>query len=346
MNRLLFVVFLCSHVAFAQVVIQEQDIMNIIGPASGSHYFTPGYEGTINIGTTGGPNIYDFSGLSVGSPEISYNYTTSSIPLLAPRYPAGSFTFGESPSTIEKNPVFASVSGTLSLAGEATTLAPTLKFGHRSPFITMLSFPTVYGASTQQVVDHFDSSYNTSGQLLLAEHHVSTETGVIDGYGTLRVMGFEFSCLRVRTEHNYGSPSDVKEFFYFTREGLLVLVRGIPLSAPNSGTHQARLQVLLAPSLVGVKPGTGLPSSYVLNQNYPNPFNPTTSIGFTLAQRAHVRLEVFNVLGQLVSTMVNEMREAGQYTERFDAGRLPGGMYFYRLEAGTFAGVRKLVLLK
>jgi hypothetical protein len=44
--------------------------------------------------------------------------------------------------------------------------------------------------------------------------------------------------------------------------------------------------------------------------------------------------------------MVNEMREAGQYTERFDAGRLPGGMYFYRLEAGTFAGVRKLVLLK
>ncbi len=89
-----------------------------------------------------------------------------------------------------------------------------------------------------------------------------------------------------------------------------------------------------------------LPTTFRLEQNYPNPFNPTTSIVFDLPQRANVQLEVFNLLGQRVATLVNGERGAGRYTVRFDGAALASGVYFYRLNAGETTLSRKMLLLK
>jgi len=91
---------------------------------------------------------------------------------------------------------------------------------------------------------------------------------------------------------------------------------------------------------------TTLPSSYSLAQNFPNPFNPTTEIQFTLPVQSQVRLTVYDVLGQEVRTLVNGSLTSGVHTVSFDAATLPSGIYFYRLEAGSFTNIRKMMLMK
>jgi hypothetical protein len=95
------------------------------------------------------------------------------------------------------------------------------------------------------------------------------------------------------------------------------------------------------------RPGeAAVPETYRLEQNYPNPFNPTTVIGYDLPEQAQVILVVYNPLGQVVRTVVNEMQSPGYKSAIFDARDLPSGVYFYRLQAGSFRGVRKMILTK
>ena len=88
------------------------------------------------------------------------------------------------------------------------------------------------------------------------------------------------------------------------------------------------------------------PSSYQLAQNYPNPFNPSTEIEFTIAQQQHVSLRVYNVMGQEIETLVDGQLPQGRYKKVFDASRLSSGTNFYKLEAGSFAQVKRLMLVK
>jgi hypothetical protein len=93
--------------------------------------------------------------------------------------------------------------------------------------------------------------------------------------------------------------------------------------------------------------GTGaMPAAFSLSQNYPNPFNPATSFSYDLPKASHVRLEVFNVLGQKVATLVDAMQSAGVYNAEWDASAHASGVYFYRLNAGNFTETRKMLLLK
>ena len=312
MKKLLPILLFFAGAAFSQEVIQQQDFLNIFGSATGFHYYTPRVNGNIDIGNTGGPNLYDFSDLSLTGPLVSNNYDVSTIPILAARYPAAGFTFGESPTTIEKNPVFVIVSGILYSVGDATTLSPTLKFTHYSPPMVWIAFPTSYGATGQQVTDHYDSTFNSSGQLLSADHLVSTEANAIDGYGTLRVGGHDYQCIRARTEHVYdGGQNNTKEFLYFTREGVLVMVGGVPVTAPNSGTVAAGIQAFLAPSVVGVRHLETRPREFALNQNFPNHFNPVTTITYQLPSEGRVTLKVYNIMGCEVATLVNAVEQPG-----------------------------------
>jgi len=89
-----------------------------------------------------------------------------------------------------------------------------------------------------------------------------------------------------------------------------------------------------------------LPNAFVLEQNYPNPFNPTTTISFSLPTRSSVSLKVFDMLGREVSTIVSEEMSAGSYARQWNASAFASGIYFYRLQAGSFVQTRKLVLVK
>ena len=91
--------------------------------------------------------------------------------------------------------------------------------------------------------------------------------------------------------------------------------------------------------------GPAVPKSPELEQNYPNPFNPTTTIRYGLSQKSAVKLAVFNTLGQTVVYLVNGDQASGYYEVRFDGSNLASGVYFYRLQAGTFTQTKTLLLL-
>lgn len=89
-----------------------------------------------------------------------------------------------------------------------------------------------------------------------------------------------------------------------------------------------------------------LVNGYELRQNYPNPFNPSTQISFTLPQASNVSLTVYNVIGQRVAVLANEVLQSGQHSYQFDASNLASGMYLYRLQTDNFSQVRKMTLIK
>ena len=88
------------------------------------------------------------------------------------------------------------------------------------------------------------------------------------------------------------------------------------------------------------------PKQFTLSQNYPNPFNPSSTIEFTLPAAVDVRLEVYNISGQLVSTLVDSRMNAGQHSVVFDASNLASGVYLYRIRAGNFMETKQMTLIK
>ncbi|MCU0645193.1 MAG: T9SS type A sorting domain-containing protein, partial [bacterium] len=86
--------------------------------------------------------------------------------------------------------------------------------------------------------------------------------------------------------------------------------------------------------------------SFELRQNYPNPFNPTTTIEFAIPKSAFVTLNIFNLLGEEIATLVAEQRTTGIHKFNWDARGLASGVYLYRLEAGKFVQVKKLILMQ
>jgi hypothetical protein len=89
-----------------------------------------------------------------------------------------------------------------------------------------------------------------------------------------------------------------------------------------------------------------LPTEYGMDQNYPNPFNPTTQINYQLPENNHVTLQVYDVLGNLVTTLINNEVEAGYHSITWNASGIASGIYFYTLRSGSFVATKKLILLK
>jgi len=107
------------------------------------------------------------------------------------------------------------------------------------------------------------------------------------------------------------------------------------------------LKLRYSGNYTGIKQNNYLtPVNYKLLQNYPNPFNPSTTISFSIANQEHVSLKVYNILGEVVSTLVNEVKGPGNYSVRFDAYGLSSGIYFYELNTGNFRNVKKMMILK
>ena len=89
-----------------------------------------------------------------------------------------------------------------------------------------------------------------------------------------------------------------------------------------------------------------MPLRFTLRQNYPNPFNPSTTIRFSLPKETQLKINIYNMLGELVETLAEGTYEAGYHKVTFNASFLPSGAYIYRIESSEFVQVRKMVLIK
>jgi hypothetical protein len=90
----------------------------------------------------------------------------------------------------------------------------------------------------------------------------------------------------------------------------------------------------------------GWPTVYTLRQNYPNPFNPTTTISFDLAKKSTVHLQIFDIRGKVILTLINKKMDKGTHSVQFNSNGLPSGIYFYRLQTEEFTDIKRMLLLK
>lgn len=114
----------------------------------------------------------------------------------------------------------------------------------------------------------------------------------------------------------------------------------------DQGTLRAWCLVLTYTSLVGGIHTVEIPNYYSLEQNYPNPFNPATNIKYTIPKISAVTLKIYDVVGREVAMLVNETKQPGVYTVDFNASNLASGIYFYKIEAGDYSAVKKMMLIK
>lgn len=91
---------------------------------------------------------------------------------------------------------------------------------------------------------------------------------------------------------------------------------------------------------------TNVPREFSLSQNYPNPFNPSTEIRFDVPKNEHVKIFVSDILGREVKVLVDEYKQAGEYSVTYDAATLPSGIYFYTMQAGTYSNTKKMIMIK
>jgi hypothetical protein len=164
-------------------------------------------------------------------------------------------------------------------------------------------------------------SYPEDGKVTIA--NALTEHGVVDGEGPVATLTF-----KVLREFEDQARFEIAQGLVFDHKEL-----------SNPAVVLGALSV------------ESTPTEFALLQNYPNPFNPETTIKYNLAEGADVRLRIYNIVGQVVRTLVAERQSAGRYNMRWDGTddrglAVSSGIYFYQISAGKFQDVKRLMLLK
>ncbi len=204
-------------------------------------------------------------------------------------------------------------------------------FHTSSPFIS-ISYP-----------DGGETFYKDSTYIVRWEANISDTVRIVLLKGDVKAAVIADSLVALTNAFEWIVPSDLQADSSYK-------IKIISISEPDlADTSNGSFAINLA---TGVNEINGsLPKTYTLNQNYPNPFNPSTVISYSLPQQSHVKIEIFNALGQRVADIVNGFQHAGHHQIRWDAGNLSSGIYIYSIHAGgangkNFFSVKKMVLLK
>lgn len=161
-----------------------------------------------------------------------------------------------------------------------------------------------------------------------------------------RELTFHFMVNPGTLELGYDEDSGILEISAqnYLQSTTVDLVITVSDDEQESASHTIKIRI---EPLVAIDPALhSIPRDYLLMQNYPNPFNPTTTIQFGLPVAGKVRLDIYNLLGERVAILFDEYKEAGFHTVTLDGGNLASGVYLYRIQAGNFQALKKMILMK
>jgi len=193
-------------------------------------------------------------------------------------------------------------------------------------------------------------SLQTDGKILAGGFSVIDTTGVPANYPQIGMSLMRFD-VNGNVDNGFGNSGVVViptgEFGFESGRGLAIQNdhKIVFAGAGETGTMIARFNVNSISSVEEINNNL-IPNNIVLEQNYPNPFNPSTKINFSIPISGNVKLEVFNLLGEKIATLVDEFLNSGNYESNFNAENLSSGIYLYKLSAGAFVESKKMVLIK
>ena len=334
-----------TQTGYGQIIIQKTDIQQTFAPNALIKLYsdTSRY---VNVGKTGGPNVYDFSSLSFPDSVTYTLYPSSKIPQLVPRFNSSSLVWGTSTQNISGSPVFYVTDTSFFQLANVSVYADSQVYSYE--YIPLVQLPTSYNLQWDRPGKQAGESDSTFVNNVLINNFTrstSPKDYAVDGYGTLMAKGRSVQCLRVR---EIDPDTTYIGYSYYTKAGVVIFIDSYQNSTDTGVVIVKGVNMVTNSSAATPVLGNKiLPTKFLLSQNYPNPFNPSTIIQFTVPSNGHAVLKVFNVLGQKVATLFDDEATAGiDHQVHFDASNLASGIYFSRLEFGGKMQVKQMLLLK
>lgn len=306
----------------------------------------------VSEGSAGGNGAWNFSSLQSAGPSLTINYISAAGTPYAQNYPNATLA-----SVVDDGGFI--TYGYFSIASDRLT-----SYGSAGEeFLIQYSDPEVQMITPLNYNDTFSDQFRGT---MTGDGFIVRTTGSIsvinDSYGLITLPdGRTLPAARVKfvrenfdTTYVSGIPFMTSSLRIISYEWFIAgtkfpVVQIAYYRQNTNGTVTTLKKVEYnpgSPSAVDERELGGMTSSFVLDQNFPNPFNPATTISFTLATRGRVSLTVYNTIGQVVATLVDEELGEGLYAVPFDAQGLASGVYLYSLRLGDEVRTRKLMLVK
>lgn len=243
---------------------------------------------------------------------------------------------GTTATTANRRLVKISPSGTLLWARDTTNSSPTgTEGGIRAICVS-------HGKNLQSAADDKVYIVCANSSSTSVNRHGIFEVNPING-DTKRVIRFPFNSVG---SVSFDIACDAAGNLYLANgSDNRTVVAYSPSDGYNYFTTDAPTDVNIN-VITGINDKTNQPSRFSLEQNYPNPFNPSTTINYTVAKSSFVTLKVYDILGSELATLINETKPAGNYQVNFKADGLSSGVYFYKLTAGSFSEIKKMIYQK
>ncbi len=358
--KTLAVVFYCLLVPsflFAQIQITSNDVANTFAPGKAWQQETSPDTLTMNVGNASGSsqtwtipaNIFSDTTVNINISPANTPYA-SYFPTATNAQYSNNHAFPGNGNTDTVYGYFRITPDTMWTLGVATHVTgPGLDTAYieKVNYVTAI-FPLHYG---EQFVEARDSLNYGFGS-----YQVTTLTLHFDAFGTITFPDGTFNALREtqvgQTETYINgslSSSTITHDFGWLTKSQGYFSAYIDTSAQISGdvTINHPILNLIENYPTAVNENTSnIPENYKLFQNYPNPFNPTTTITYSLPKNSFVTLTIYDLLGREVATLVNEEKHSGTYKVTWNAQNKPSGIYFYKITAGGYSKINKMILLK
>ncbi|MBP1648224.1 MAG: Por secretion system C-terminal sorting protein [Bacteroidetes bacterium] len=347
--------------AVAQITISADDITGQFSADSTRRYFDTTTTTQVSIGDTAGATVWDFSLLRQDSSWTIQYVQPATTPFTAD-FPAASHA---QKSDLTLTDVLPGVNATgtayeyyklddyfvdFGIKGTGTVggLISGTVVWTKVPADTLYKLPFTLGTQWGST-DSAITSIEVTGFYSSRTAKYESWDIVVDAYGVMTLPDATVhDALRIRKTPRPPATGTVS-YSFVARDGAYVNFSALDAGAPLTGTVNIKNitwgpTVFDPPNAVASAPMG--PDKFSLAQNFPNPFNPSTVIRYGLPGQSQVRLEIYNLIGQQVATLVNASQDAGYHEVQFSGANLPSGLYFYRLTAGGFVLTKKMMLTK
>lgn len=347
MKKTLFILAIVSCTISAQIVISSADISNMFAAGKFITTHEDTLQSTINIGSPGGGNNWDFTALQSHYSLSSENVNPATTPFVNdfPSATVCSYRSDYFEGELAEIYSYSAINSNWDNLGSALTLnsqpGSVIKLLNNPPAREAV-FPVTFNSNWSQ---SYIQTTEFNG-IPISTSNIAT-TSLVDAYGTMTLPGgASFEALRIR----YSETTDTDtylDYIFISSSGALVGVFSSDLNLPNSGIVSIDgVGYNGVPTTTEVEQISEVPVNYSLSQNYPNPFNPTTNIEYSIPEQSFVNFKVYDILGNEVAVLVNKEQSAGKYRADFSGTDLTSGTYFYRLQAGSFIETKKMLLIK
>ncbi len=347
MKKLLLFVIVLSYSVLAQITITTSDRANIFTVGNTVTIYSDTSQSNVDIGSTGGGNNWDFTGLTYDFSGSFESVDPSTTSYNSDFLGADACAHSVSSSSGSQTDIWSyfKLNGTYDLMGTATTISSQsgiISETKNSPFRQQYVNPMTYNSNWMQT---FTQSQFLNGSQI-SSSSVST-SAVVDAYGTMTLPGgMSYDALRIKETTTVGSFSSVS-FTFVAKNGAQVEVSATNSNPSDNGVISAdNTSYNGALVATGVEQTSNLPKNFNLKQNYPNPFNPSTKIVYTLSKESKVKLIIYDILGNEVANLVDKEQPAGVYRVNFNASNLASGFYIAQLRTNNFIKTIKMTLLK